>query len=868
MFKRFSLVPVLLVWLFGFAHAQSAAPNQGQAPTGPIDEIIVQGAENAVELQGLIKVSVNVSTGDPIENVKPDEIKQQVLELGYFKTVTVELRVSEGKNQVVIRVELNPRISEVAFKGNSVVPSGALVDFLDKQLNIAAGTIANNTRLNDARGALAQAYRQSIFPFAPKVTLEQTPNPDGTVTVTYSIDESAAVTSLEVQGATLVPTKEIEAAFAELRQKGLFDARLYVTALQAVGQMYTKLGYRGSGVNVETTELIDGKLTVQIAELKVVAVDATAIGLEPDRLSVKVGDFFNYDKLLADLQVFAKDRDQQIQLQVEQVSRETVAVTIALGAAPAGPIKDIKIEGNTVIPTDKLRSLIRQKVGDTYNAQVAAEIDFAAIFAAYDELGYFIVGQPVLDFKDGVYTIGVQEQKFVGYELQWRGNHRTQDFVIMRELPPVGTLISRTTLQRAFGRIQQLGILRDARPLFRVPDPQKPAEVIMVLELEEQSTAEFLPGFGYNSLTGFEGTISFRDVNLWGAGHQVRLQLQANPNDAGQVVSGGASYTIPWLYLDFLDFQRTPTAVTFSISSDIIRSGQEFDKGTFPTPVDDPSTPNVDESKEPRRFTVRNSGISLSLTRPIGDNFSVSLSYSLNLEQNFLEVKSGVNYTTPDATAQAALPGDSLTNFVQLAGTYSTKNRQDFPTGGVVLSSAVGYGFGSQGATGLSWTRWTVGVRSYLGFGFDQNGEFGLGEDRNIALAGRFSTGVIFGTAPTNSQFRLGDIPTGNDDFGLRGYSFGDLKGNVFYSGSVELRYDFGLKTSFTYGLLGILFVDFGNAWDGVNNPSFGLRVGYGFGVQINIGFGALQLPPLGFFYAFSERNPSGKFHFTFGFRF
>jgi outer membrane protein insertion porin family len=868
MFKRFSLVPVLLVWLFGFAHAQSAAPSQGQAATGPIDEIIVQGAENAVELQGLIKVSVNVSTGDPIENVKPDEIKQQVLELGYFKTVTVELRVTEGKNQVVIRVELNPRISEVAFKGNSVVPSSALVDFLDKQLNIAAGTIANNTRLNDARGALAQAYRQSIFPFAPKVTLEQTPNPDGTVTVTYSIDESAAVTGLEVQGATLVPTKDIEAAFAELRQKGLFDARLYVTALQTVGQMYTKLGYRGSGVNVETTELTDGKLTVQIAELKVVAVDATAIGLEPDRLSVKVGDFFNYDKLLADLQVFAKDRDQQIQLRVEQVSRETVAVTIALGAAPAGPIKDIKFEGNTVIPTDKLRSLIRQKVGDTYNAQVAAEIDFAAIFAAYDELGYFIVGQPVLDFKDGVYTIGVQEQKFVGYELQWRGNHRTQDFVIMRELPPVGTLISRTTLQRAFGRIQQLGILRDARPLFRVPDPQKPAEIIMVLELEEQSTAEFLPGFGYNSLTGFEGNISFRDVNLWGAGHQVRLQLQANPNDAGQVISGGASYTIPWLYLDFLDFLRTPTAVTFSISSDIVRSGQEFEAGTFPTPVDDPSTPNVDESKEPRRFTVRNSGISLAVTRPIGDNFSVSLSYSLNLEQNFLEVKSGVNYTTPNATAQAALPGDSLTNFVQLAGTYSTKNRQDFPTGGVVLSSAVGYGFGSQGATGLSWTRWTVGVRSYLGFGFDQNGEFGLGEDRNIALAGRFSTGVIFGTAPTNSQFRLGDIPTGNDDFGLRGYSFGDLKGNVFYSGSVELRYDFGLKTSFTYGLLGILFVDFGNAWDGVNNPSFGLRVGYGFGVQINIGFGALQLPPLGFFYAFSERNPSGKFHFTFGFRF
>lgn len=895
MFKRFgpSLIVLFAVASFGLwsARAQTAPPappppapaqpapaQSSPTLTGPIDEIVVQGADSALELQGLIKVSVNLSVGDPIEAVKPDEVKQQVLELGYFKTVTVQVRLQDGKKQVVIGVELNPRIAAVGFRGNNLFPSDRLTSFLDQQFNVAAGTIVNNTKLEEGRTGLAQGYRQ-LLPFTPKVTLEQAPNADGTVKITYVVDESAAIKSVEVLGATLVPTKDIEAIFAPLVQKGIFDAQGYVGALNGVGAAYQKIGYRGSGVNTDTTELADGKLTVNITELKVVAIDATALGLDPGQLSVKVGDFFNYDKLLNDLQALSKDRDKQVQLKVEQVSKESVAVTIVFGDAPTGPIKEIKFTGNTVFSSEQLTKLLRQKLGDTYNAQIANEIDYAAIATAYDAAGYLIVSQPRVSYQDGVYTIQVLEQRVVGYEIQWRGDHRTQDEVITREFPPAGGLFYRPDLQKAFGRIQQLGLLRDLRLNGRVPNADKPEEVILIFELEEGQTGSFLPSIGYNSLTGFEGSLTYSESNLWGLNHIVKVQIQASPNDAGQVVSGGASYSIPWLYFDFLDFKTTPTSATFSISSSISSSGNAL-SGYTPA-IDKPQTTG-NEATETRKYTIRDTGFGLSLSRPIGQNFSVSLSYNLTYSTNSLETKGGFTYTDAEQqAARAVIPADSLTSFIQLSGTYSTKNRQDFPTSGVVLSSSVGYGFGSQANLPLSWTRFTVGVRSYLGFGFDQDGNFALGEDRSFALAGRFSTGVIFGAPPTNSQFKLGDVPTGNEDFALRGYSYGDLTGNVFYSGSLELRYDFGLKTSFTYGALGVLFFDFGNAWgngtraarkDDAGNviasiPE-GLQWSVGLGVQINLGFGGLQLPPIGLFYAFSPWNPGGKFHFTFGFRF
>jgi outer membrane protein insertion porin family len=906
---------VLLCWLgfvssfnTAFAQIQPAAP-----PTGSIDEIIVTGTDDDT-IKGLVKVTIDISVGDPVENVKAEEIQNQLLALGFFKTVKVTLEVRDSRNVVVIAVESNPVIGEVIFTGNAIVPSNQLIEFLDKNFNIGIGVTVNESKLKEAATAVGQAYRQ-VLPFEPEVKIELGEIKDGKQTVTFNVTESASIKSVEVIGATLVPEADIKALYKSMVDGGAFKADVYQSAAQAVRAKYNALGYRYSGPSFELSKLVDGVLTIRIIEYKIAAVDATALGVNPDDLSLKTGDFFNYDTLLKEVQRLAKGRDKQVGVKIEPAGEDTLIVTLTLEEAAAGPITTINIQGNTAVPSNVLLARFKQKVGDTYNPKLAEE-DFSAINDVYQEAGYGIVPEPKFGFSDGIYTITIQEQKLIGFEINWRGYHRTDDRVITRELPKVGGLFNITALRASFGRIQQLGLLKDLQVGVKIPDPSKPYEIVLVLGLEEGSSGNIVPGITYSTLDGFAGQLSVTEQNLWGQNHRINLGIQGGPNDAGQTFSGGLSYTIPWLDIDFLDFRETRTEVTFSISTSVSTGN----------PI--PNYAVVNSTKNSARlYSARSTGFGFSVSRPVGENFSVRVSFDFSYESNYLETdasklpgatspsNSPYQYTPPcdkvaDPTcvdpvnpppdqacnlkidpncidpAIAALrvnAPDNLTVYTQVAGQFSTKNRQDFPTQGVLVTGTVGYGFGTAGIGSnsekpLSWEQTTVGFRTYLGFGWDQNGKFDIGDDRKFALAFRFNTGFITGDAPANRLFRIGGSSQ-LEDYTLRGYDFNDLRGQLFYTGSLELRYDFGLQTSFTYGLLGIAFLDFGNAWGGGDGVEFrasrngvaipeGLQFGFGLGVQINLGFGSFQLPAIRLDYAFSPWNPGGKFHFRLGFPF
>ncbi len=900
---------LLLCW-FGLTSSLGTAFAQTQPapPTGSIDEIIVTGTDDDT-IKGLVKVTIDISVGDPVENVKAEDIQNQLLALGFFKSVKVTISVRDGRNVVVIAVESNPVIGEVIFTGNAIVPSAQLIEFLDKNFNIGVGVTVNESKLKEAAAAVGQAYRQ-VLPFEPEVKLELGEIKDGKQTVTFNVTESASIKSLEVVGATLVPEADIRALYKSMVDGGAFKADVYQSAAQAVRAKYTALGYRYSGPSFELSKLVDGVLTIRIIEYKIAAVDATALGVNPDDLSLKTGDFFNYDILLKDLGRLAKGRDKQIGVKIEPAGEDTLIVTLTLEDAAAGPITSINIQGNTAVASSVLLARFKQKIGDTYNPKLAEE-DFSAINDAYQVAGYGIVPEPKFGFSDGIYTVIIQEQKLIGYEINWRGYHRTDDRVITRELPKAGGLFNITALRASFGRIQQLGLLKDLQVGVKIPDPSKPYEIILTLGLEEGSSGNIVPGITYSTIEGFAGQLSVTEQNLWGQNHRINLGIQGGPNNAGQSFSGGLSYTIPWLDIDFLDFRETRTEVTFSISTSV-SAGNEIPKYTV-------ANTNI---SSPRLYSARSTGFGFSVSRPIGENFSIRVSFDFNYVSNYLETDASklpgaanpsnkpyqygqkcdktkdpncvdppdqvcnpadLNCVDPSIAALRINAPDNLTVYTQVAGQFSTKNRQDFPTQGVLVTGAVGYGFGTAGIGSgtekpLSWEQTTVGFRTYLGFGWDQNGNFDIGDDRKFALAFRFNTGFITGDAPDNRLFRIGGSSQ-LEDYTLRGYDFNDLRGQLFYTGSLELRYDFGLQTSFTYGLLGIAFLDFGNAWGGGDGVEFrasrngvaipeGLQFGFGLGVQINLGFGSFQLPAIRLDYAFSPWNPGGKFHFRLGFPF
>jgi outer membrane protein insertion porin family len=867
------------------AFAQQTPTTMQTTVTGPLEDILIEGTDDDV-LKGRIKISLDVEPGSPAENVQAEAIRTRVLELGLFSEVKVEVRVTDGKNYLVITVTPNPKIGSIEIKGDTIFDVPRLKAVLEERYTLAPGVILDNARLEEARAALGQIYRQNFLPFAPEIKLEVgKPGTDGAVTVTYTVNAKAKLKSVTVEGATLVPVKDIEAAFKAVLDKGEFNVELYQQALVRVDGLYRSKGYRNSGVSPVSTELTDGALKVIVVEIKIVTIDATELGVEPSSLSIKSGDFFNYDKLLEEVRRLNKDRDKQVGLKVEQTSEDGVAVTITLGDAAAGPIKEIKFEGNTAVSSEALEKVLKLKKDDVFNT-IAAQEDAEAIDNAYQTAGFRTAKPPEVSFQDGVYTIKILELKIIGYEVAWKNpEHRTQDFIILRELPAPG-LFSNKTIQGAFERIARLEVINPSTlstgAVFRLPNPEKPDEVILVLNLEEGATGAFLPQISYSSRPGegWSGSVSYQETNLWGLNNAIKFTLQAQPNNAGEWASANLSYTVPWIYVDFLDFKQVRTPITFSIYSNVSGAneipGQNDAKGQ-PLP-EYPRTTVNGVTPEVRTYTTRSTGFGISISRPVLENLFVSFGVNYSYNYNSLEkgddpkekFTEALNDKTKAGNFLKTKVNDSSILFASVEGIYSTRNRDDFPTAGFTVSALAGYGFGVEGTRDLSWTKFTTGYRTYLGFGFDDKGEFDFGAERNMALAFRLNAGTLLGSVPTGQLFNVGD--TGGEVLTLRGFQRGDMTGEVYYSGSLEYRYNFGLKTDYTYGLFGIGFLDFGNAWgNGVRKAgiSDGIQFGYGLGVQINLQLGPIQIPPLGFYYGWgSPLEPYGRFHFALGVRF
>jgi outer membrane protein insertion porin family len=139
--------------------------------------------------------------------------------------------------------------------------------------------------------------------------------------------------------------------------------------------------------------------------------------------------------------------------------------------------------------------------------------------------------------------------------------------------------------------------------------------------------------------------------------------------------------------------------------------------------------------------------------------------------------------------------------------------------------------------------------------------------DPNHVFAVRLNVGHQFGGFyPDSRRFIVGR--TLLDRTSIRGYTDTDFDPSRTYAtASLEYRYDFGLSTFATETVVGIVFVDVGYASNVPGYPVYEspIYASAGVGVQVDLGFGGVALPPLRFDYGFSERNRGGVFSFRIG---
>jgi outer membrane protein insertion porin family len=189
------------------------------------------------------------------------------------------------------------------------------------------------------------------------------------------------------------------------------------------------------------------------------------------------------------------------------------------------------------VPGESLRYKLRVEQGRVYNADaIEKSVEEAAIEVA--RMGYPFAsvrprGERNVAARTVDVTFVVEEGPRVYVErINIRGNTRTRDYVIRREFDIVeGDPYNRALVDRAERRIKNLGYFKTVK--ITTEPGSAPDRIIVVCDVEEQSTGEFSFAGGYSTSDGILGEISIGERNLMGTGDIAKASVQYGQRSRG-----------------------------------------------------------------------------------------------------------------------------------------------------------------------------------------------------------------------------------------------------------------------------------------------------------------------------------------------
>ncbi len=847
-------------------------------------------------IASLVEINLNARAGTPIETIDLQVERNRVLSMGRFAEVSLRIENRAEGPVLLVRVRENPRIGEITIEGTSQNTEG-LLGVLEEVNLLRIDGVYNTVRAKEGIKTLQQAYKQLGWPFDVPVSVRSEPlqiedtSGEGPVKLTYSITEELPVSSIVFKGNTAITDDSLAKSFKPIETIEVFNFDLYNTARREVSNQYRDLGYFGSGVDSASSDLSDDVLTIVLRELVIASIDTTAVGIDPNKLSLSSGDLFNYDALLSDVKNLSQGRTSDINISYATTPQGEVRVRLALGPpASAGKITHLEIRGNSVISNEELIQLLRLKVGDTFTSALAQD-DFRRIQEKYTEKGFAIVPEANFNYEEGKYIQNVKELKIQAYDIIFDSEKaRTSSRVVARYLPTEGSVYSQDKLRSGLLNASRLGIVEPLDVQLRFPDAENPDEATVLIEVAERPSRNFSPSLNYTTDQGLSTQVAYTDSNFLGLAHSFSVSLSGFSSDTGLLLGGEVGYKVPWIDINFLDFKKVPTSFGVSVFS-LANANQALI-------VDGDSTINhpcivagTCEDIEQNRVDIgeynrRDTGLRLSIGRPIFDftnlSFSARGSYTdytleppeescigsngeiVNTIDNNGNITNNTSCALEESDSQKFLPRDGLSSFLGSGITFDNRDRLEFPTEGFKFSVRGGIGFGndhSDPTTGNQksyvYEQVEFGARTY----------FALGK-KNHVVAFRVNAGHQFGgDYPSSKFFSVGD--TGNEITQIRGFDSNDFNRSESYAiGSMEYRYNFGLSTAVTQTVIGILFADLGYASqpERLADDEVPLFGSGGVGLQVNIGFGGGILAPIRLDYGFSERHPAGHLSFRIGF--
>ncbi len=506
---------------------------------------------------------------------------------------------------------------------------------------------------------------------------------------------------------------------------------------------------------------------------------------------------------------------------VPDVQKTGNGVTVVYYVTENPTITGVNIIGNTVYPTDELLALLETKPNETLNFNSLRK-DREAIIGKYSKDGYVLAR--VIDiglnnsYELDIYlTEGVvRDIKLQKMVTKQKGNRRqatdtllkTKDYVIEREIEFKEGEI--------FNINKYTQTENNLKRLGYIKNVKYEARDILgdsdgkdiVLLIDEDRTARLQGAISYGSELGLMGMLSLEETNWKGKGQTTSFTYEKSDEDYSSL---SLSFSDPWIK-----------------DTDRISWGWSLYKNDY-------------ENDDSQAFSkIDTYGFRINVGKGITRNVRIGLGTKLEYvtTEPDDEYRSNPNYYDDKYYLWSLFPSI----------TYDTRNSYFNPTRGEYARWQVEGGYAS-GENADYFTNTTIELRKYHQGFFKKN-----------TFAYRAVFGIQSDSTKESQRYWIGGSST------LRGYDGGTFRGTRKFTGTIENR------TEFNDVLGGVLFFDFGRAWDykGIDEGYHrdekmpdGIAMAAGVGLRINTPMGPLRFD---FGWPIRDDEESGmQFYFNMG---
>ena len=456
------------------------------------------------------------------------------------------------------------------------------------------------------------------------------------------------------------------------------------------------------------------------------------------------------------------------------------------------PIKEISIEGNTIVSVEEIREVMVLREGQVF-CQKILKNDVDRISQLYKDKGYLLINIKDINFdEEGKLWINISEGCLEKIVIE--GNNKTKEKVITREITiKPGDLFNFDIAKKSLQKIYNLGYFEDVS--MKLEPGSEEDTIVLVIKVIEKNTGKFGVGAGYNSEEGLMGFASYEEKNLFGGGQKVQAKVELGGRTTYKV-----SFLEPWL-------ANTPTSFGFEVY-DTTSKEKEKEEGEI-----------ISEYEEARL------GGKLIFGRRISD--AINLGLELKTEKVTYDLISGIWLDDSD---------EGLTNSLTPIFTYDTRDNVFNPTSGLYGNFSLEKAGGFLGGD-YDFTKYNLTLSTYLSTKIVEE----VVDIRAIEkITDKLSKGVVALRAiggiadtslPSFAEYKVGGMNT------VRGYDYGE------FSGDKSLVFNAEYRLPLAKNFQAVLFADWGNTWDiGESINVSDLKFGKGIGIRFDTPIGPIRL--------------------------